>query len=74
MKTIHELYYAAVEADDMWHNELTRMFKKDACNVRYTKQGQGSPNSLLNDLYLAHRVACDAWASAVQEKERAIAK
>ena len=67
MNTIHTLYYAAIEADDTWHNELVRLFGKDACNVRYTTQGQGAVGSFLNEAYRAHRVACDAWANAAQD-------
>ena len=67
MTTIHQLYYLAVQADDNWHNELVRLFGKNACNVRYTKEGKGAIGSFLNEAYQTHRMACDAWAEAIQE-------
>ncbi len=72
MNHLHELYYAAVKADDNWHNELVRIFGKQACNVRYTKEGKGFIGSFLNEAYRAHRIACDAWANAVKESQKEI--
>jgi hypothetical protein len=74
MTKIHQLYYAAIEADKAWSAELNRQFRWNAGDVRYTKEGEGVEGSLLNELYCAWAVARDAWALAVQEKERALPK
>ena len=74
MNHIHTLYYAAIKADDAWHNELVRLFKKDAGDVRYTKAGKDEPGSVLRKLHDDWEVARDAWALAVQEKQRSESK
>jgi hypothetical protein len=57
----HELYYAAVHADHAWGVELRRIFGKNAGDVRYTIQGEGTPGSTLRALYDARCVAEAAW-------------
>ena len=74
MNKVHELYYAAVQADKAWSDELKRQFRWNSGDVRYTKLGEGKEGSLLNELYCAWQVARDAWALAVQERERALPK
>jgi hypothetical protein len=55
----HALYHAALKADHAWQAELTRMFGKRAGDVRYTKQGEGKPGTVLNDTFLVFREAND---------------
>ena len=59
-----KLYHAAVNADDAWHAELVRLFGKQACNIRYTKQGEGNAGTELNRLYLAWVHANNEWMKA----------
>lgn len=59
--TKQEAFQAFVAADKAWSAELRKAFGKNAGDIRYTKQGEGSPGTPLNDAYLAFKKAGDAW-------------
>jgi hypothetical protein len=48
-------------ADAAWSAELSRLFKKNAGDVRYKKEGQGTPGTLLNSLFIAREAARAQW-------------
>ena len=59
-------YFAAVAADNAWHDELIRIFgRRNAANVRYQKAGRGDPGSNLRYLYDARTAAQEAWRRAL---------
>ena len=43
MSNIAELYRKAVEVDDAFSRELSRVFGAQACNARYDKRGLSTP-------------------------------
>ena len=65
MNTIHALYFAAVDADEAWQRELSRLFGKRAGDVRYTAKGKGAYGSHLNSAYLEWQRAQAAWTQAI---------
>lgn len=61
--TTHELYQAALAADNAWQAELQRLFGRNAGDVRYTEQGSAGP--ILAPLYAEFKRTSAAWRSAV---------
>jgi hypothetical protein len=55
MSNISDLYIKAIATDDAFSAELTRVFGVQACNARYDKRGQSTPE--LKDLSSAKRAA-----------------
>ena len=46
-----EKYRAALAADKAWSEELHRIFRNRAGDVRYTGKGKGNPGSKLRELH-----------------------
>ena len=65
MNTIHDFYFAAVDADEAWQRELARLFGKNAGDVRYTAKGSGSYGTELNRKYLDFLRATSEWRTAI---------
>lgn len=65
---LHELYYAALAADDAWSDELQRVFGKRAGDARYDKRGTSTPR--LRELCDAYLAANDARHEATVAAER----
>jgi hypothetical protein len=59
------LNQAAIAADDAWGEELRRIYRNNACNVRYTKAGRGEPGSNLRRLYENREAARVAWENSL---------
>lgn len=62
MNRLHELYYAAVAADQAWQKELQHVFRRRAGNARYDQRGVSTPK--LRQLHAAFRAAEDARHAA----------
>jgi len=56
----------ALRADHAWSIELLRLFGKNAGDVRYTAKGCGEEGSELRRLYIAFRLATDAWQETIK--------
>ena len=51
----------ALEADAEWSKALQECFGKRAGEVRYTKEGQGNPGTVLRNLYELRQLATEMW-------------
>jgi hypothetical protein len=56
-----EIHRKALATDKAWSVQLTKLFGKNAGDVRYTKEGQGAECSLLRKLYDARKEAQQNW-------------
>jgi hypothetical protein len=61
---VHQMYREAVAADEAWSLEGQRIFGKRWGDVRYTRQGEGDPGSMLHSRYQAFLWARVAWQEA----------
>lgn len=60
--TKQQLAYAAfLAADKAWSEQLRLAFGKDAGDVRYTKRGEGTEGTPLNDAFREFKRAGDEW-------------
>lgn len=64
-QTEHELYRAAVAADDAWSVAIAAAFPKErAGDARYTAKGKGEPGSPLRAAHDRREEACAALLRA----------
>ena len=57
-------YVACLDADKAWTTELQRRFGNCAGDARYTRRGEGEPESELRRCYENYRDACMVWQLA----------
>lgn len=62
MSLLHDLYHAAVAADEAWQHELESVYGKDAGDARYDRRGTATPR--LRVLHEAFHTANDARHAA----------
>jgi hypothetical protein len=55
----HNLYHAAINADNAWSSELTRVYGRNAGDARYDSRGYATPE--LKQLSDAFLIACEVW-------------
>jgi hypothetical protein len=61
-------------ADRAWSEELTRVFGKEAGDVRYRNEARGEPGSELRRRYRRRELALKAWDEArAKEREAPVA-
>jgi hypothetical protein len=51
----------ALETDNAWQIHLEVCFGKRAGDVRYTKEGEGKPGTVLRNLYELRTLAQEMW-------------
>lgn len=60
-----ELYGVACYWDNLWQEELTRLYGKNAGDVRYTEEGKGKPGSKLRKTYDIRTKAVQDWHASI---------
>lgn len=69
VERVHELYEAAVAADDEWMARLRTYFPgRRPGDVRYTKEGIGEPGGALRAAHDKFQAAIREWQAAVDER------
>ncbi len=53
------------KTDDAWSAELHAIFGKRAGDVRFTKEAEGAPNTVLRNLYEMRDIARQMWEREV---------
>ncbi len=66
MPATMSLYSAAITADRRWSAELSRLFGKQAGDVRYTKRGEGEPGTELNAAYREFTRTSAEWRDSLR--------
>jgi hypothetical protein len=51
----------AIRADNEWSAALANIFGNRAGDVRYTKEGEGNPGTVLRNLYEMRTIAQQIW-------------
>jgi hypothetical protein len=51
----------ALQTDNVWSAALAEMFGNRAGDVRYTKEGEGKPGTVLRNLYEMRMLAQEMW-------------
>jgi hypothetical protein len=62
--TIRTTLAAFQAADDAWQAELSRVWGKNAGDIRYTPYARGDAGTELRRLYEARMTASNAWCRA----------
>ena len=64
MNTDFTLFYAAIAADDVFHEELVRVYGHNACNERYSMKPYADTE--LQTARTKWRTAMGAWADEMK--------
>lgn len=67
---VRDAHIAFLKAEREWSLCLVECFGANACNIRYTKEGEGIHGSDLNNCYLDFAVARDYWQRIAEEYTR----